>query len=422
MSAAARLARVMPARPLERIQASLLLLALFAAANNAGRMWLRGGAPPAGHVLATIAAVLLAAWWIRGYRQRSFPAPGLVLEGLALAAIGYGNGSPPSSLGMLLIGLAFRSLYGRGLRGLLPALAYGASFGLGLLLDPAAANTPNVFNVAQIFAILVFGASMWLLAEALVRQEDVAETRVQALSDLNRFKDEVLDGVAHELRTPLTSILAYSEMLLADDDPAVRQEFLAIINIESQRLCRLVNNVLDMTKIQSGTTIWNMSLVDTAQLLRDAARIYRPIVEKEGLHFELAVEPDLPPVQGDRDRLLEVIANLVNNALKFTMEGAIGLRGACVGQEVRVAVDDTGIGVPRAERERIFDKFQQLTPSLQGKPRGTGLGLAICREVIAHHNGRIWVDERHGGGSVFTFSLPRSLPAGPTEAQPQPFG
>jgi signal transduction histidine kinase len=410
MSAAARLTRAMPTRPLERIRVLLLLLSVFAAAVNVSRIWLTSSAPWPARIVATISVALLAGWWSGGFRRGSFPEAGLGLEGLALVGMGYGNGSPPSSLGLLLVGLAFRSLYGGGARGLLPVLTYGAAFSVGLLLDPVYASRLNPTNLAQIFGILAFGVSMWLFSEALIRQEQADETRLQALSDLNRFKDELLDGVAHELRTPLTSILAYSEMLLTYDDPVVRKEFLTIINVESQRLCRLVNNVLDMTKIQSGTTVWNMSLVDTTELLRDAARIHRPIVEREGLHFELAVEPNLPTVEADRDRLLEVIANLVNNALKFTMEGAIGLRAACVGPEVQVAIEDTGIGVPEAERERIFDKFQQLTSTLQGKPRGTGLGLAICRDVIAHHNGRIWVDERRGGGSVFTFSLPCAQP------------
>ena len=404
-SAGARRA-LLPRRPLDRLRLLLLLLSLFALAVNLGRTWLIGAAPLSTRLLATTGLAFMAVWWVVRCRRHSFPSAGLILECLALIAISAGRSGTSSTLGLLLIAVAFRSLCRRGTAGLLPALAYGVAYIVGLPISPAGLAALGPLVVLRVLAIVAFGGVMWVLAEALVSQEQATETRLQALADLNRFKDELLDGVAHELRTPLSSILAYSELLLTYDDPDVRQEFLTIINAESQRLSRLVNNVLDVAKIQSGTTVWSMARVDVAELLHVAARIHRPLVEQQGLHFELAVEPGLPAVEADRDRLLEVIANLVNNALKFTVEGSIGLSAERVGDQIAVSVNDTGIGVPEADRERIFERFEQLQSKARGKPRGTGLGLAISRDVIAHHKGRIWAAERPGGGSVFTFSLP----------------
>lgn len=391
----------------------LLLLIIFSGAVNAARLWVANSATPGARAGATLAMLFLVGWWIRGYRRRGFPEAGLVLEALALIAVSYGNGGSQGAAGFLIVGVAFRSLWYSGRRGVLAPLTYGAAFCAGSL--PAVLASIGPYILVQVFAVVAFGVALWALAEALAGQERATEARLQALADLNRFKDELLDGVAHELRTPLASILAYSELLLTCDDPPVRQEFLGIINDESRRLSRLVNNVLDVAKIQSGTTVWTMARVDVSELLFEAARIHRPLVEQQGLHFELTIEPGLPPIDGDRDRLLEVVANLITNALKFTVEGDIGLSGRQAAGDVLVSVSDTGIGVPEADRERIFERFEQLRSPLQGKPRGTGLGLAICREVVARHHGRIWADERPGGGSVFTFSVPllQAEPAAP---------
>ena len=241
--------------------------------------------------------------------------------------------------------------------------------------------------------------------QAQARQHS-AETRAERLAELNELKDELLDSVSHELRSPLTSIRAYSELLLTYQDAAVQREFLEIINSESERLARLVSDVLDLTHIQSGSFVWNMAPVDVPALLRDAGRIYRPLLAREGLELDLGVEDGLPAVQADRDRLLQVLGNLLHNALKFTIRGSVGLAAYHAGQEVHIAVSDSGVGVSPAERERIFDKFHQAGRAPQGKTPGTGLGLAICRQIVEHHGGRVWVAAAPRGGSVFTVALP----------------
>lgn len=256
------------------------------------------------------------------------------------------------------------------------------------------------------------------------RKQEKVESKVEQLAELNQLKDDLLNSVSFELRSPLTSIRAYSEMLLTYQDAAVQREFLEIINSESERLARMVNDVLDLTHIQSGSFQWNMSRVDVAALLHDAVRIYGPLVAREGLEFDQGVEDDLPQVSGDRDRLLQVIGNLLHNALKFTIRGSVGLVGYHAGQEVHIAVSDTGVGVPPAERERIFEKFHQAGPAPAGKAPGAGLGLAICRHIVEHHGGRIWVTPAPRGGSVFTFALPalaqrKDVPTPLLEAMPE---
>jgi signal transduction histidine kinase len=220
------------------------------------------------------------------------------------------------------------------------------------------------------------------------------------------MKTNFLANVSHELRTPLSSIRSFSELLLSYDDASVQQEFLGIINQESERLTRLVNDVLDITKIEAGQLHWDMQELDVRALLFDSVRTYAPLVVEQKLTFKQSIEANLPPIYADRDRLQQVVANLLSNAMKFTPTGTIELGARCVGAEVHIAITDTGIGIAAEDHERIFEKFQQVGETLTGKPRGTGLGLAICRDIVAYHQGRLWVDSHFGGGSTFTVALP----------------
>jgi signal transduction histidine kinase len=244
---------------------------------------------------------------------------------------------------------------------------------------------------------------------------DLASAHQELLS-VDEMKTNFLANVSHELRTPLTSIRSFSELLLSYDDPAVRQEFLNIIKVESERLTRLVNDVLDITKIESGFMEWRMAPVDLAALLRESARLFEPAMKNGDLTFEQAISPDLPPVHADADRLQQVIANLLHNAMKFTPRGVISLRAWWTGEEVRIAVADTGMGVAPEDQERIFEKFQQVGAMLTDKPSGTGLGLAICRDIIIHHHGRLWLQSQPDQGSTFTIALPAADDAGATVA------
>lgn len=242
----------------------------------------------------------------------------------------------------------------------------------------------------------------------------------QDLLSVDEMKTNFIANVSHELRTPLSSIRAFSELLLSyEDDPAVQKEFVGIVNTESERLTRLVNDVLDISKIEAGRMDWHMADIDVTRVIDDSARTFAPLIEMHNLIFVKAVEPDLPTIHGDRDRIQQVLANLLNNAVKFTPAGTITLRAVHVGDEVHISVSDEGVGIAFEDQERIFEKFQQVGEMLTDKPHGTGLGLAICREIVAHHQGRLWVDSQPGGGSTFSVAL-KALPTGSTSEMPEP--
>jgi signal transduction histidine kinase len=152
---------------------------------------------------------------------------------------------------------------------------------------------------------------------------------------------------------------------------------------------------------------WQMTSVEVSELLADLGRTFAPLISLAHLTFDVQIVSELTRVHADRDRLHQVIANLLNNAMKFTPAGGvIVLRGEIVDGDVRVSVSDTGIGVAESDQERIFEKFQQVGDTLTDKPRGTGLGLPICRDIVEHHQGRMWVESTPGVGSTFTVALP----------------
>lgn len=235
---------------------------------------------------------------------------------------------------------------------------------------------------------------------------DLARAHEELLR-VDEMKTNFLANVSHEIRTPLSSIRSFSEILLTyGGEEEVEREFLTIINSESERLTRLLNDVLDITKIESGRMDWHLDAIDLGALLDETARTYDVPIAQAGLEFRREIDATLLSVSGDRDRLQQVVGNLLNNAVKFTRQGSITLRAGQVGDEIHVAVIDTGVGIAAVDQERIFEKFRQVGEVMTDKPKGTGLGLSICREIMEHHGGRIWVESEKGRGSTFTFSLP----------------
>jgi signal transduction histidine kinase/CheY-like chemotaxis protein len=230
----------------------------------------------------------------------------------------------------------------------------------------------------------------------------------EELRRADQHKTSFLANVSHELRTPLTSIRSFAEILLKfpDEEPESRREFLEIIAAESDRLGRLIEDLLDIAKIDLGRLEWNFSSVELPALLSFCVRTITPLARDKGLALRLCVPPDLPPARADRDRIAQILNNLLANALKFTESGTITVGAAPDGNHVRIYVSDSGPGIPLDERDRVFEKFHQIGNADHSKPAGTGLGLAICAEIVASHGGRIWVTEAEGGGSTFQFTLP----------------
>ncbi|MCW5772826.1 MAG: histidine kinase [Rhodospirillaceae bacterium] len=245
--------------------------------------------------------------------------------------------------------------------------------------------------------------------EAATRELREANLRLQ---ELDRLKDDFLSTVSHELRTPLTSIRSFSEILLDNPglDPAERGKFIAIIAREAERLTRLINQLLDLAKLEAGRLEWQMSDFDPGPVVQEAVASVQGLVVENGIKLETELPESLPFVRADKDRLTQVVINLLSNAVKFAdpKAGHIWVSARAGSDFLEVSVRDNGQGVPPEWQERIFERFTQLRKRDDPKPQGTGLGLPICRQIIEFFGGRIWVASRAGHGATFTFTVPLS--------------
>jgi signal transduction histidine kinase len=242
--------------------------------------------------------------------------------------------------------------------------------------------------------------------------EATAELRAanERLQELDRLKDDFVSTVTHELRTPLTSIRAFSEIL--HDNPELpadeRQRYLAIVIQESERLTRLINQVLDLAKLESGRAEWRVGDVDLGSVVEDSVNATGQLFSAKSVHLGVSVPAALPLVLADRDRLLQVLINLLSNAAKFVEEkvGRVVVEIRIEGTQVTVRVIDNGPGIAPEDQRMIFEKFRQAGDTMTEKPQGTGLGLPISRQIIEHFGGRLWVESEPGRGATFCFSLP----------------
>src|SRR5438094_1660961 len=232
----------------------------------------------------------------------------------------------------------------------------------------------------------------------------------ERLTELDRLKDDFVSTVTHELRTPLTSIRAFTEILLEDPDVELgqRRKFLGIITKETERLTRLINQVLDLSKIESGKAEWRESMLDLRELIGDAVTGMSQVFEERDIKIDLEVPEKAAPVRADVDRIIQVMLNLLSNAAKFCEPGRGRIRVALKEEPgaLRVEVRDNGPGIDPADQGVIFDKFRQVGDTLTAKPHGSGLGLHISRQIVEHFGGRMWVESRVGEGACFAFTLP----------------
>ena len=231
----------------------------------------------------------------------------------------------------------------------------------------------------------------------------------EQLKSLDHLKDDFMSSVTHELRTPLTSIRALSELMLdaPDMEAGQREEFLRIVVSESERLSRLVNQVLDMAKIESGHAEWHNTDVDMRTLVANAVRATSELFRERGAVVELSLPDHVPLIRADPDRLTQVMLNLLSNAAKFVPAegGRVDVLLRTDGDGLVVEVRDNGPGVPPSEQATVFEKFRQGGDAETRRP-GTGLGLPISRQIVDHFGGRIWLESEPGGGACFAFRLP----------------
>ncbi len=251
-------------------------------------------------------------------------------------------------------------------------------------------------------------------------ERTTAELRAanERLKELDRLKDDFLSIVSHELRTPLTSIRSFAEILSANPDlaPERRGEFLAIVTRESERLTRLINQILDLAKLEAGRMEWRMAEIDVRAAIEEAIAAARALFDLRGIRLDVTLPDTLPPLIADHDRLIQVLLNLLSNAVKFCDpdHGVVSVTAERGADELRIAVADDGLGVPDDARLLIFEKFHQIRG--EELPQGTGLGLAISHQIVEHFGGRIWVESGPGGGARFIFTLP--VPPAATSHQP----
>ena len=264
---------------------------------------------------------------------------------------------------------------------------------------------------ARVMVASVVDEEPLAVADVMQILDEARQLRVahQQLQSLDRLKDDFMSSVTHELRTPLTSIRALAE-LMADDpqmDVAQRQRFLTIVVGETERLSRLVNQVLDLAKIESGHAEWHNTDMDLCALARHAAQSLEHALHDQGTTLQLDLPSALPPLRADADRLTQVLLNLLGNAAKFVPKpgGHITLRVRGTAQGVVVQVRDNGPGVPPEQAALVFERFRQGSSSSQ-RLAGTGLGLPISRQIVEHFGGRIALVHDGGQGACFEVHLP----------------
>jgi signal transduction histidine kinase len=306
---------------------------------------------------------------------------------------------------------------------------------------------PLLFTVGNLLAAAIENARLYAEIEEQNRElEEHVARRTAQLADATEeaqaaraaaeaasaTKSQFLANVSHELRTPLTSVVGFTKIvrkrldevvlpaLAASSaarpgdlpDPkverAVRQigENLAIMVAEGDRLTAMINDVLDLEKIEAGRMEFRREPVDVVDVVDQATAATAALFETTGLELRREVGDGIPIVTGDRHRLIQVVINLLSNAVKFTPAGSVIVRVAASGGGVVVSVADTGTGIPPEDHARVFEQFAQSGDTLTDKPRGTGLGLPICRQIVEHHGGRLWLESEVGVGSTFSFSLP----------------
>lgn len=270
----------------------------------------------------------------------------------------------------------------------------------------------------EVISILEESKKVLLLNKELSKRSDELKKATEKLQEANdklqefaELKDEFLYTVTHELRTPLTAIRSQAELL--QDDPEIpqadRQMFLDNMVADCDRLTRLIGNVLDLEKFESGNQKLILNKVHIGALIESATANYQAMAQKQGIQLGCEIEEPLLPTYADADRISQVLTNLIGNALKFASAdgGVVKVLAQQLREGIKVSIYDNGHGIPEADREIIFDKFYQVRNQTRRKPSGSGLGLAICKNIILMHRGEIWVEASSEGGTFLCFILPQ---------------
>jgi signal transduction histidine kinase len=269
-------------------------------------------------------------------------------------------------------------------------------------------RTPGEFPKNTVDIIKTFAAQS-ALAIQNARLFHEIEDKGRQLAEASQHKSQFLANMSHELRTPLNAILGYTELMADGAYGEPSEKMLGILKrleANGKHLLGLINDVLDLSKIEAGQLVLELSdysIQDIAQTVRSTLE---PLAADKKLAFKVEVPTELPPGHGDGRRLTQVLINLVGNAIKFTDAGEVAIKAETNNGSFHVSVRDTGPGISAADQAKLFQEFQQADNAITKKKGGTGLGLAISKRIIEMHGGKIWVESQPGQGSTFGFSLP----------------
>jgi signal transduction histidine kinase len=280
--------------------------------------------------------------------------------------------------------------------------------------DPADRRVPTIetIELLEIFGSqAVAGIENARLYRELEEHTKQVEQAAERMRELNELKSNFVSTVSHELRTPLTSIKAYVETLMENvgaKNERMQREFLTIIHEETNRLARLIDAVLDLSQLESGTFRIRKDVFDIGRVVKDVVMVLRPMADKKKLELDVDVPESSLLLEADKDLVKQVIVNLVGNAIKFTPErGKVSLVARLEGTMIKLIVQDTGVGIPKGQTDKIFDRFYQVDGSAAREYGGAGLGLTICRSIMEWHGGTIDVESEEGKGSKFITVFPQ---------------
>jgi two-component system phosphate regulon sensor histidine kinase PhoR len=232
---------------------------------------------------------------------------------------------------------------------------------------------------------------------------------ITELRRLEQIRQDFVANVSHELRTPISSIKGYAETLLegALKDKDNAKEFISIIYQDSNRLANLINDLLDLSKIESGKMKMNFVPLDVASVTKRAVTVIENQAKVKSISFKLNLAPELPKIRADETRFSQVMINLLDNAIKYTPEnGSVTVTAKVVNNSLQVDIEDTGIGISEKDLPRIFERFYRVDKARSRELGGTGLGLSIVKHIVQAHSGQVWVKSELGLGSTFSFTIP----------------